>query len=1058
VLRIRLLGGVHAEADGRSVPTPSSRRAWALLGWLALHPGMHSRADVAARLWPDVVDNSARQSMRSALWSLRAVLDDIAPHALITTRDRVGLADDVVVDIREFDRLLAAARPAEAVAAGAGTLLAGIDDEWAMVARDEHRERLGAALRVLSAGARADRDHGAAVEWSRRAVTLDPLSEDATRALMAALAAAGDRPAALAAYQRLAERLRRELRLAPSEPTWRLAERIRTQPAPAPAAVIDRPTRARPVALPLVGRTPEVAALRAAWDAASDGAGGFVTVHGEPGIGKSRLANEVAELAARGGAWVVAGAASDVPGPPLTPWIEVCGALARRLGELPAHPWVSALAPLLPARLPAETGTRPPDVAQARLFEGVVALLEECCDRAPVLLLLEDLHAADEASLALLAYVVRRAASQRLLVIATRRERPVRDRLSVLEQGQRQGGTMRADVALGPLEDDAVSHLARASGAPSDDAVARVVAVAEGNALLAVAAAHALSVGDSLPLGLRGAVRSAGARLPDDARLLVRTLAVAGRDLDPAEAATRAGVELASALPPAEDEGLLTYAGGRLRFRHALLRDAVYADIPAAERVERHARAAAELRTTGSHERAAEAAMHLRAAGRSRESGHLLLEAGAQARRVGALADATALLRDATEALPDDAAAGLELADVLAWRGRGVDARDAFERVLPLLEAAGDPAPLAAAHLRFAEWHYGPICRPRVAIAACRRALAILDGAGLAETDLRGRVLSVHAWCESIDGDAEDAERALGALAAVAGAEPADPVLACGTERARSFALLRQGRFADAVAPGIRAADAAMRAGRPDLAYTGLVNAAFGQAAGGDLPDALRLLDRTAEVVHGQGMLAIEALVLVDRAWVLVRLGRLAEAAEAAAQARRCADRLDAPDLQAVVDAERGRVALRAGDLEAAAELLDAALGVAGAAIGRPLARLQRAEALARLDRVTEAEAELAATVLEPMQPGDWPDTLVARAAAVQGLIAARRGQLDAARRLLTEAANGWRRRLSAPEVVRRITAVMVDLGRPIIGLVVPAEELAVVEADLAALPIPTEV
>src|SRR5947209_18742609 len=95
---------------------------------------------------------------------------------------------------------------------------------------------------------------------------------------------------------------------------------------------------------------------------------------------------------------------------------------------------------------------------------------------------------------------------------------------------------------------------------------------------------------------------------------------------------------------------------------------------------------------------------------------------------------------------------------------------------------------------------------------------------------------------------------------------------------------------------------------------------------------------------------------------------------------------------------------------------------------------------------------------LEPMRPGDWPDTLVARAAGLQGLIAARRGAVDDAQRLLERAAAGWRRRLSPIELAERMTAVMADLGRPIIGLVVPAEELAIIEADLAALPQPTEV
>jgi DNA-binding SARP family transcriptional activator/tetratricopeptide (TPR) repeat protein len=1055
MLCIRLLGGIQAEMDGHAVPAPTSRRAWALLGWLALHPGLHSRASVAARLWPDVVDTSARQSMRSALWSLRQVLDGVAPAALVTTRDRVGLAADVEVDVRRFDELVKAGRLHDAVAMGDGDLLAGVDDEWALVARDEHRDRLTIVLGALSTQAQHSGDRGTAAAFARRAAALDPLSEEAARALMARLAEAGDRPAALASYQRLAERLRRELRVAPSEPTWRLAEQIRTHVPPVSEV---RAPRARPGVVQLIGRQSEHRALVAAWSATLAGHGGFALIHGDPGIGKSRLVAELIDAVARDGALVAVGWVPDFAGAPLSPWVEICAALAGQLGALPQAPWVTTLAPLLPALVAPSRSETPPGLAQARMSEAVLTLMEECARRGPVLVVIEDLHAADEASLAMLAYVSRRVGAERVLVLGTRRDRPRRDRLALLEQAHRQVGTLRADIALRVLESTAISELARAVGPLADDAVLRVVEVAEGNALLAVEAARTLAAGDPLPVGLRGAVRAAAARLPDNARALLSAVAVAGRDVEPAEAAQLAGVELAQALPPAEDEGLIVYAGDRLRFRHALLREAVYADLPPAERVERHARAAELLQAGGAVDRAAEAAAHLRRAGRPREAGELLIQAAARARRLGALADATDLLREASAALPEDPIAVLELADVLAWRGRPADAREVFDRALPLLEVAGDAAVVAAAHLRYAEWHYGPICQPRIATQACRRALAVLDGAGLPERELRGQVLAAYAWCESLDGDPDVVAQTLALLAAVAGEQPDDPLLASGADRARSFILLRQARFAEAVEPGVRAADAAVRANRPDLAYSALVNAAYALTASGDYIGALGLLDRAASELRGRGMLAIETLVLVYRAWVLVRLGRFADAGEAALQARRCADRLDAPDLQAVVDAERGRLAIRAGDFELAQQLLGAGLATPGAGIGRPLAQLQRADALARCDRLDEAEAALAAVALEPVGPGDWPDTLVARAAAVQGVIAVGRGDPNSARRLFEQAAAGWRRRLSPIELAQRMASVLADLGRPIIGLVVPAEELAAIEADLAALPATMEV
>ena len=153
---------------------------------------------------------------------------------------------------------------------------------------------------------------------------------------------------------------------------------------------------------------------------------------------------------------------------------------------------------------------------------------------------------------------------------------------------------------------------------------------------------------------------------------------------------------------------------------------------------------------------------------------------------------------------------------------------------------------------------------------------------------------------------------------------------------------------------------------------------------------------------------------------------------EAAAEGRRSADRLDAPELQALADPD--------------------------AAIGRPLARLQRAEAFARLCAADEAEADLVNVALEPVRLGDWPDTLVARMTAVEGLIALAGGDRALAGRRLTAAADWWRQRRSPAELGRRMTDLMLDLGRPIIGLVVPTDELAMVEADLASLAELTEV
>src|SRR3954470_9704513 len=152
MLRVRLLGEMALEVDGRPVPLPESGRARALLAWLALNAGMHSRGRLAALFWPDVLDSSARASLRSAMWSLRRALGEAGERHLAATRERVGL-QDVEVDALEFDELVRRGDLEEAVALCDGELLAGLEDDWAFEARDQHRDRMGAVLEELAAGA-----------------------------------------------------------------------------------------------------------------------------------------------------------------------------------------------------------------------------------------------------------------------------------------------------------------------------------------------------------------------------------------------------------------------------------------------------------------------------------------------------------------------------------------------------------------------------------------------------------------------------------------------------------------------------------------------------------------------------------------------------------------------------------------------------------------------------------------------------------------------------------------------------------------------------------------
>jgi DNA-binding SARP family transcriptional activator/class 3 adenylate cyclase/tetratricopeptide (TPR) repeat protein len=261
MVRVRLLGELTLEGDGEQLELPASRRARALLGLLALERRTHPRAQLAGRLWPDVLDESARTSLRSALSALRRALGADADRYLLATRDTVALAgpDEVWTDVGEFERLVAEGELEDALALSRGDLLEDLDDDWVYERRDEHRAQLVALLERMAVGAEDEGNLVAAVAVTRRQVALDPLSEEAHRELIRRLAANGDRSAALTTYQRLADRFASELRIVPSPATRELVEQIRageptletvgqgfadTPPpsSPLPAVVVERAT------------------------------------------------------------------------------------------------------------------------------------------------------------------------------------------------------------------------------------------------------------------------------------------------------------------------------------------------------------------------------------------------------------------------------------------------------------------------------------------------------------------------------------------------------------------------------------------------------------------------------------------------------------------------------------------------------------------------------------------------------------------------------------------------------------------------------------------------
>jgi predicted ATPase/DNA-binding SARP family transcriptional activator len=317
-LRVRVLGGAELAVSGRPLVELASAKAAALVVYLAVTGTGHSRSALAGLLWSDLPEQTARANLRMVLSKLRRVL----PDHLEVTRQAVALASgqDVWVDAVEVARVAAGERDAGELLAAVrlcrGEFLEGFEvpgaplfDEWLVGRRAAVRADMLAVMDRAVTLARDQGDGATGVEVGRRMVELEPLHEEAHRALMWFLATGGQRGAALAQYETCRYVLREELGVEPSAATAALRDEIAVAggftaletPRPEVAARDGEATAPGTVAvaapdlpLPLttlVGRERELARLR---DLLDDPTCRLVTLVGPGGIGKTRLALEVA--------------------------------------------------------------------------------------------------------------------------------------------------------------------------------------------------------------------------------------------------------------------------------------------------------------------------------------------------------------------------------------------------------------------------------------------------------------------------------------------------------------------------------------------------------------------------------------------------------------------------------------------------------------------------------------------------------------------------------------------------------------------------------------------
>ncbi len=694
MLEIRLAGGLALRADGAELALPASKRARAVLAYLALNPGPQPRSRLAARFWPDVLDESARASLRVALTELRQALGLAAPY-VAATRDTVALdGPDLTVDVREFQQALDDGDALRALEVCGGPILDGFDEEWAIEARDEHMHRLAAAFETAAAAADDPAD---AVRLTRAGVALDPLAEAPNRRLIERLAATGDRAAALSAGRQFVERLRAQLGIAPSRETRALIDDLRRgepEPIPPPSGL----TRSDETLF--VGRRAELARLHASW--------GGVQMHrdrrialiaGEPGIGKTRLAQQFASTRLTEGATVLLGRCSEEPLAPFEPFTE---ALAQA-GI--AH----ALAP----------GAAADDAgARHRLFDAVDSAITDLAATCSLLIVIDDLHWADPGSLLLTSFLLRSSRPGPILMLGTYRDTELGRNTPLthaLADVKRTGALDRIDLRGLPLDD--VATLARSMLA-SDELAPRVHARTDGNAFFVeeVLRGWAESGASEVPESVRHAVGARLSTMGDAATELIAAAAILGLQHDARALQATAGLQVDTA-ESALDEILRarllrpTSVPLRFEFAHALVRDAVLDECNILRRARLHRRAADALTELGEQQHLDEIAMHLFEAASTadaRRAAALLVRAGRRALERLAYEDAADRFDRARQALElagaddDTGAVLLARGDALLRAGEPAEARAAFTAARALALRCADDALLGEAALGFA--------------------------------------------------------------------------------------------------------------------------------------------------------------------------------------------------------------------------------------------------------------------------------------------------------------------------------------------------------------------
>jgi DNA-binding SARP family transcriptional activator len=783
-LSIALVGPPTVEVDGRPLEV-DTRKATALLAYLAVTGRGVSRDALAGLLWPNTAPDRARSALRRTLSTLRAALGD---RWLVTERDIVALdATGVALDLARIRELVDEVgahehqgRPAcagchaklmGAVDLARGAFMEGFGlrdsaafDDWQQLVADDVSREVAALLDLVADDLSARGDHPQALAVARRRLSLQPLHEPAHRQLIRLLAASGDRSAALEQYRECVRALDRELGVHPLAETTELYHAILDGTLESWSVVPDRPpvetAGPTPERYPLVGRDTALATLTGLLDRIETD-GRLAVIVGEAGIGKTRLAEELLAHARACGRTAFSARCfpheSDLAYGVIAELTRA--ALLVRTPDTTLGWWADDVARIVP-ELGRAPGSQLDSLApQSRFYEAVSALLVETASaNGPGLICVDDLQWADRSSLGLLGYLANRLRSRPLLLVLSWRDDEVdaSHPVNALADAARRTRDGRL-VTLDRLSRDDVETLVRSAGHETDLAP-RLHRRSSGLPFFVVEYLDAVGdaagdAGSTMPAGVRELLLARLGTVGELATQVVAAGAVIGRGFtveSVRDSSGRTDEEVVVAIEELVGRGILTEGvDGSFEFRHEQTRELVYEGMTRARRRLLHRRAADAL-ATGARggDQTAVVARHFELGGDELAAAELYQLAGDRARGLYANVEALGHYRSAL------ALGSPQVADLHAAIGD--------------LETLGGHYPSALASYEAAAAHADPDALPaiehRIGLLYLRRgAWELADAAlasavdGLAEPEA-ARALADRSLVAHRRGRTDDAE------------------------------------------------------------------------------------------------------------------------------------------------------------------------------------------------------------------------------------------------------------------------------------------------------------